>query len=48
MTQPEDIAVAEELCGKRGGFTHVARFERGAILNINCKDGAQIEVRLPT
>ena len=47
MTQPEDIAVAEELCAKRGGFTHVARYEHGANLHINCKDGTHIEVRLP-
>lgn len=47
MTQPEDIAVAEELCGKRGGFTHVARYERGDNLVINCKDGTHIDVRLP-
>lgn len=48
MTQPEDIAVAEELCAKRGGFTHVSRYERGANLHINCKDGTQIDVRRPT
>lgn len=47
MTQPEDIAVAEELCGKRGGFSHVARYERGANLLINCKDGTHIDVRPP-
>lgn len=47
MTQPEDIAVAEELCAKRGGYTHVSRYERGANLHINCKDGAHIDVRLP-
>lgn len=44
MVQPEDIAVAEELCAKRGGFTHVARFERGRHLSINCKDGSQIDI----
>lgn len=47
MTQPEDIAVAEELCSKRGGFAHVARYERGANLLINCKDGTHIDVRPP-
>lgn len=47
MTQPEDIAVAEELCAKRGGFAHVARYERGANLLINCKDGTHIDVRPP-
>ena len=47
MTQPEDVAVAEELCAKRGGFTHVSRYERGAHVVINCKDGTHIEVRLP-
>jgi len=47
MTQPEDIAVAQELCGKRGGFTHVARHERGKNLIINCKDGTHLDVRLP-
>lgn len=46
MTQPEDIAVAQELCGKRGGFTHVARHERGKHLSINCKDGAHIDIQL--
>lgn len=46
MTQPEDIAVAEEMCSKRGGFTHVARYEHGANLVINCKDGTQIDMRL--
>lgn len=45
MTQPEDIAVAEELCTKRGGYAHVARHERGANLTINCKDGTHIDVR---
>ncbi len=45
MTQPEDIAVAEELCSKRGGYTHVARYERGQNLIINCKDGTHIDVR---
>ena len=47
MTQPEDIAVAEELCAKRGGFAHVGRYEHGANLLINCKDGTHIDVRLP-
>jgi hypothetical protein len=45
MTQPEDIAVADELCAKRGGYAHVARHERGANLTINCKDGTHIDVR---
>ena len=44
-TQPADIAVAEELCSKRGGFTHVARFERGKNLVIHCKDSTQIDMR---
>lgn len=48
MTQPEDIAVAEELCAKRGGYTHVSRFRHGAHLLINCKDGAHIDVLLPS
>jgi len=47
MTEPEDIAVAEELCAKRGGFAHVGRYERGVNLLINCKDGTHIDVRLP-
>lgn len=47
MTHPEDIAVAEELCSKRGGFAHVARYERGKNLLINCKDGTHLDVRLP-
>ena len=46
MTQPEDIAVAEEMCAKRGGYAHIARYERGANLLINCKDGTHIDVRL--
>lgn len=46
MTQPEDIAVAQELCSKRGGFTHVARYEWGKHLSINCKDGARIDIQL--
>lgn len=46
MTQPEDIAAAEELCAKRGGYAHVARYERGRNLLINCKDGTHIDVRL--
>ena len=45
MTQPEDIAVAEEMCSKRGGYTHVSRFERGKNLLINCMDGTYIDVR---
>ena len=47
MTQPEDIAVAEELCAKRGGFAHVARYQHGKQLIINCRDGLNIDVRLP-
>lgn len=46
MTQPEDIAIAEELCAKRGGFTHVARYQHGKNLLINCKDGLYLDVRL--
>ena len=46
MTQPSDIEVAQELCGQRGGFTHVSRFEHGQNLLINCKDGTYIDVRL--
>ena len=47
MTQPEDIAVAEELCAKRGGYAHAQRWERGSVLDVNCKDGTQLQVRLP-
>ena len=47
MTQPEDNAVAEELCAKRGGYAHAQRWERGAVLDVNCKDGTQLNVRLP-
>ncbi len=47
MVQPPDVALAEELCAKRGGYAHVARHERGANLIINCKDGTQLNVRLP-
>ncbi len=46
MTQPEDIAVATELCAKRGGLASVARYERGQTLTINCKDGLHLEARL--
>ena len=47
MVQPPDIAVAEELCAKRGGYAHAQRWERGAVLDVNCKDGTQMNVRLP-
>ena len=47
MVQPPDIAVAEELCAKRGGYAHAQRWERGAVLDVNCKDGTQLNVRLP-
>ena len=47
MVQPPDIAVAEELCAKRGGYAHAQRWERGAVLDVNCKDGTQLQVRLP-
>jgi hypothetical protein len=47
MVQPPDIAVAEELCAKRGGYAHAQRWERGTVLDINCKDGTQLQVRLP-
>lgn len=47
MVQPPDIAVAEELCAKRGGYANAQRWERGAVLDINCKDGTQLQVRLP-
>jgi putative hemolysin len=47
MTQPEDVALASELCGKRGGFAHIARHERGRNILINCKDGTHLDVRLP-
>ena len=47
MVQPTDIAVAEELCAKRGGYAHAQRWERGAVLDVNCKDGTQLNVRLP-
>lgn len=46
MTQPEDIAMAAELCSKHGGFSSVARYERGKTLTINCADGLHLEVRL--
>ena len=47
MTQPEDIAVAEELCAKRGGYSHAQRWERGTVMDITCKDGTQLQVRVP-
>ena len=46
MTQPEDIAPAQELCAKRGGFTHVSRYEMGKNIIINCADGTFLDVRL--
>lgn len=45
-TTPQDIAAAEELCAKRGSYASVKRYERGAQLIINCKDGTHINVRL--
>lgn len=45
MTQPEDVEIAADLCGKRGGFTHLARYERGKLLTIICKDETRIEIR---
>ena len=45
MTQPADVAIADELCSKRGGYSHVYRWERGKQLDVNCKDGTQITVR---
>ena len=45
MVQPPDVALADELCAKRGGYGHVARHESGANLTINCKDGTHIDVR---
>ena len=45
MTQPEDIALAAEFCGSRGGFANVARYEHGKNIFINCKDGTHIDVR---
>lgn len=47
MVQPLDVAIAEELCAKRGGYVHVQRWERGAVLDVNCKDGTQLQVRPP-
>jgi hypothetical protein len=45
MTQPEDIAVADELCAKRGGYTYVKRSWDGGSMIIVCKDGTHIDVR---
>ncbi len=47
MTQPSDITVALELCSQRGGYSHVARYQNGNNLLINCKDGTGIDVLLP-
>jgi len=47
MVQPLDVAIAEELCAKRGGYVHVQRWERGAVLDVDCKDGTQLQVRPP-
>ena len=46
MTTPEDISVATEMCAKRGGFTNVASYESGNVIQIACADGLSIEVRL--
>ncbi len=46
MVQPTDIAVADELCAKRGGYAHAQRWERGAVLDVNCKDGTELQVRM--
>ena len=47
MTEPGDIAVAEDLCSKRGGFSSVSRYEHGWHLVINCNDGTLLDVRPP-
>ena len=47
MVEPPDVALADELCAKRGGYAHVQRWERGAVLDVTCKDGTQLNVRLP-
>jgi hypothetical protein len=47
MVQPPDVALADELCSKRGGYVHVQRWERGAVLDVTCKDGTQLNVRPP-
>lgn len=46
MVQPPDVALADELCAKRGGYVHVQRWERGAVVDVTCKDGTQLNVRL--
>jgi hypothetical protein len=46
MTTPEDVEVAQKACAARGGWSHVARYERGRHIIINCKDGAHLELRL--
>ncbi|WP_196300285.1 hypothetical protein, partial [Streptococcus pneumoniae] len=48
MVQPTDVAIAEELCAKRGGYESVFRWERGRALDVNCKDGTLLNVRLPS
>lgn len=45
MVQPVDVAIAGELCAKRGGYAHVQRWERGAVIDVSCKDGTQLTVR---
>lgn len=47
MVQPPDVAIAEELCAKQGGYTNIQRWERGAVLDVKCKNGTQLNVRLP-
>lgn len=46
MTTPEDIAIATEMCAKRGGYASVSSYERGEVVNAVCTDGLVIEVRL--
>lgn len=46
MVEPTDIEIANELCAKRGGYTHVYRYEHGKNLLMNCKDGTQLDVRV--
>lgn len=45
--QPPDMAIALELCAKRGGVHGGRRWEHGKMLRIKCNDGTALEARKP-
>lgn len=46
-TQPSDVALAEEMCSTRGGFTNVSRYSHGYNIIMVCKNGVIVDVTLP-